>query len=76
VSRNGGDTIIVFLDIIHHPFSLFKTKRFGDWILSPSSGKNLLIWAQSVELVPISGDGDRIQSRKQCVLNKIKQHNG
>jgi hypothetical protein len=24
---------------------LFKTQCFGDWILSPSSGKNLLNWA-------------------------------
>jgi hypothetical protein len=31
-------------------FFLFKTQRFGDWILSPSSGKSLLSWAQSIEL--------------------------
>jgi hypothetical protein len=31
---------IMFLDIIHRPvFIYLKTKRFGDWILSPSSGK-------------------------------------
>jgi hypothetical protein len=31
---------------------LFKTQRFGDWILSPSSGKSLLSWAQSIGLSP------------------------
>jgi hypothetical protein len=42
----------------HYPSScfLFKTKRFGDWILSPSSGEHLLCWAQSIELVPVSGE--------------------
>jgi hypothetical protein len=35
--------------------SLFKKQRFGDWILSPSSGKSLLSLAQSTELVSISG---------------------
>jgi hypothetical protein len=28
-------------------------QRFGDWIMSPSSGKSLLSWAQSKEQVPI-----------------------
>jgi hypothetical protein len=49
----------MFLNIIHRPVFIYehshKTQRFGDWILSPSSGKNLLTWAQSIELVPISG---------------------
>jgi hypothetical protein len=58
---------------------LFETQCFGYWILSPSSGKSLLIWVQSIELVPISGDRDlmtdRIHSPKLCVLNK-KQDNG
>jgi hypothetical protein len=35
-------------------FLLFKTQSVGDWILCPSSGKSLLSWAQSTELVPIS----------------------
>jgi hypothetical protein len=40
----------------HYTLSCFLLKQyFGDWILSPSSGKNLLSWAQSIELVPISG---------------------
>jgi hypothetical protein len=30
---------------------LFKNRRFGHWILSPSSGKRLLSWAQSIQLV-------------------------
>jgi hypothetical protein len=37
------------------PCLFLKTQRFGDWIQSPSSGKNLLNWTQSIELVPISG---------------------
>jgi hypothetical protein len=45
------NTIIEFLDIIHHPVFLFKTQCFRDWILSPSSGKSLLSLAQSSELV-------------------------
>jgi hypothetical protein len=39
---------------------LFKTQRFGDWILFPSSGGTELSRLQ---------DGDRIQSLKRCVLN-------
>jgi hypothetical protein len=31
-------TDIMFLDITHRPFFI-KKQRFGDWILSPSSGK-------------------------------------
>jgi hypothetical protein len=45
-------TVIEFLDII---ILFFYLKRFGDWNLSPSSGKSLLNWAHSIELVPISG---------------------
>jgi hypothetical protein len=46
--------IIVFLDIIQ--LSVFYlNERFGHWIQSPSSGKGLLGWARSIELVPISG---------------------
>jgi hypothetical protein len=47
-------TIIVFVDIIHHPFFYLKP-CFRDCILSPSSGKSLFIWAQLIELIPISG---------------------
>jgi hypothetical protein len=35
--------------------SLFKN-NVSETLLSPSSGKNLLSWAQSTELVSISGD--------------------
>jgi hypothetical protein len=31
---------------------LFKRQRFEDLILSPSSGRNFLSWAQSIELFP------------------------
>jgi hypothetical protein len=41
-----------FLDIIHLPD--FYLKRFGYWDLTPSSGKNLLSCAQSIELFPAS----------------------
>jgi hypothetical protein len=60
----------------HYPFFCFDLKqRPGVWILSPSSGKNILSWAQSIHIVLISGrflpeDGDRMQSPKRCVLNK------
>jgi hypothetical protein len=40
--------IILFFVII-----IYK-RRFGDWTVSPSSGKSLLSWAQFIELVPIS----------------------
>jgi hypothetical protein len=43
------NTVIEFLDIIYRHVLLLKTRRFGDWILSPSSGKSLLSWAQSIE---------------------------
>jgi hypothetical protein len=34
---------------------LFKTRRFGDWILSPSLGMRPLTWVQSIELTTASG---------------------
>jgi hypothetical protein len=37
IKKDTVYTTIVFLDVIHRPV-LFKTQRFGDWILSPSSG--------------------------------------
>jgi hypothetical protein len=39
---------------MHHPVFYLK-QHFGDWILSPSSGKNLLCWGQLTEVVRISG---------------------
>jgi hypothetical protein len=33
-----GNITITILDIIHRPVLCFKTKRFGDWILTSSSG--------------------------------------
>jgi hypothetical protein len=62
----------MFLDIIHHPtktpFCLYyKIQRFGYWILSPSSGKNLLSWAQSIEL----RTGDRTSSIDWAHMNKF-----
>jgi hypothetical protein len=68
---------------------LIKTRRFGDWNLSPSSGKkHLLCWAQltgpetdtsSVNWAKQSrcnlpDDGDRFQSAKRRVL--INQDDG
>jgi hypothetical protein len=39
----------------HHPFSclLFKTRRFGDWILSPTSGRSTQVLLK-IEPVPVS----------------------
>jgi hypothetical protein len=48
------DTTIMSLDNIHHLVEVLK-QHFGDWTLSPSSGKNLLCGVQSTELAPISG---------------------
>jgi hypothetical protein len=59
-------TIIDVLDIIHRP--VFLKQRFGDWVLSPSSGPEREIisvdWTQLNRLLP--EDGDRIQSQKHC----------
>jgi hypothetical protein len=57
------DTIIAFMDIIHHPVFYLK-QHFGDWFMSLSSGKNILNWAHLIVVVHISGpeDRDRIQS--------------
>jgi hypothetical protein len=49
-----NSSVIEFLDIIHRPVFYLK-QRSGDWILPPSSGKQLRSLAQSTELVPISG---------------------
>jgi hypothetical protein len=39
-----------------YPSSCFYLKqRFGDWTVSASSGKRLLIRVKSIELIPISG---------------------
>jgi hypothetical protein len=55
-TSQNDDTIIDFLDIIHRSFFfLIKNQRIRHWTLSPSSGKNLLSWAKSIELVPVSG---------------------
>jgi hypothetical protein len=32
------NAVIVFEDIIRRPVFIYNTQRFGDWILSPSSG--------------------------------------
>lgn len=40
----GKRAIIVFLDVIRHPLFYLK-ERFREWIMSLSSGKNLLSWA-------------------------------
>jgi hypothetical protein len=36
-------------------FFLYLKQCYGYWILSLSSGESPLIWAESIELVPISG---------------------
>jgi hypothetical protein len=49
--------ILIIVFFLYYPSTCFylKTQRFGDWIPSPSSGKNLPSWAQSIQLVPVSG---------------------
>jgi hypothetical protein len=42
-----ADTILDLLDIMHRPVLSLK-QCFGDWILSPPSGKSLLSWAKSI----------------------------
>jgi hypothetical protein len=53
--RYVTETVVVFLGIIHRPVFIYKMQRFGGRILSPSSDESLLSWAQSIELVRISG---------------------
>jgi hypothetical protein len=57
------NTIIELLTIIHRHCLLFRMKSFGDWILSPSSGRSLLSWVRMQ-------DGDSIQSPKLFILNR------
>jgi hypothetical protein len=45
---------IMFLDIIQRRV-LLKTRRFVDWILSPSSGKSYSVGPNRIELSPVSG---------------------
>jgi hypothetical protein len=47
--------IILFLDIIHYLVFYLK-HNILETVLFPTSDKNLLSWAQSIELVSISGD--------------------
>jgi hypothetical protein len=62
--------IIDFLDIKYlSDFSLKTT--IGDWILSPSSGKILLSWAQPIEPDPIS---EHQNKHKTEYINQT-QHN-
>jgi hypothetical protein len=55
-----------FMDI-HNLMMIKNTRRFGDWNLSPSSGNRegyLLSWAQSKELVSISGQTEVVKSKR------------
>jgi hypothetical protein len=55
--------IIVFSDIIHR-------QSFEDWILSPSSGKSLLNWAQSIEMI-----GFYLRTERESSLRKEVHNN-
>jgi hypothetical protein len=49
-------TLSIVLSLSKKPSCLFfKTQGCGNWILSLSSGKTYSVWAQSIELVPVSG---------------------
>jgi hypothetical protein len=55
--NGSGVTIIVFLDIVYHPIFLFKTTfRRLDFV--SVFNWYLLNWAQTIELVHISGERD------------------
>jgi hypothetical protein len=70
---NFDSIIITIVNIIHRPV-FYLQKHFGDWILSPSSGgfedRDYLCFLDPTKKGPHE-DGDRIQSPKSCVLNKI-----
>jgi hypothetical protein len=53
VLQQTRTTMTNFLDIIHHPTFIQNVLETG-LCLHPQAKKNLLIWAQSIELVPIS----------------------
>jgi hypothetical protein len=49
---------------MYHPV-FYLIELFGVWSLSPTSGKNLLSWAESTEVAPASGDRDVVLNKKQ-----------
>jgi hypothetical protein len=57
--------INVLLDIIHRPVFISIARRFGDWILSSSSGGTYIFGPESIELVPIPPSQDRIYNQAQ-----------
>jgi hypothetical protein len=67
---NLMNPVIVFLGIIHRPVFYLKHTTFRSldsvWVFR----WNLHSWTRSIELVPISEGGHRIQSPKRRVLNK------
>jgi hypothetical protein len=61
ISKICDDSVLVQLLTSLTPWSsciFYLKQRFGDRFLSPSSGKSLPTWYQSIELVLISGDKD------------------
>jgi hypothetical protein len=67
---NLMNPIIVVLEIIHRPVFYLKHMTFQRLDSVSVFRWNLLSWAQSIELVPISIDEHRIQSPESCVLNR------
>jgi hypothetical protein len=70
----------MFLDIIDRPvFFYLKHNVSETGVLSSSSGKSLLNWVQSIELVPVSGPAF-IWKRRQnpdsekCFIKKKKEY--
>jgi hypothetical protein len=63
-----------------------QNTSFRHWILSPSSGKSLLSWAESIELLHISGHGhqhkighvnqtqNELSARVKTNINSLKNY--
>jgi hypothetical protein len=65
------NTIIEFLDIIH---LIFYLKHFGDWILSPSSGKSLLSWADGQWIMSKNSIIGKLKAFKRLILTTCSSH--
>jgi hypothetical protein len=67
--------LLFFLEIIHRPVLNLK-QCFRDRILSPSLGKNLRCWTQSIELVPVCRERemDIVQKHNNCINTQLSQN--
>jgi hypothetical protein len=56
-----GYTVTDFWTLSSILFFYLK-QRFGDWTVSPSSGKSLLIWARLMKQGPVSGQQNKYKT--------------